>query len=150
MILRRTYVLLTAMLLCVFAMKAQYFRSERSKLFKFTSDTIKLDSLSIVKNSINIRYYPAADSLHAPQVNYTLHALIFKGKRPDSIFVSYKVFPYDFERKLFHKDASLLFTDLSAVDRPFTIKYNDEKNNQNLLKNDGLNKNGNKQRHIGR
>ena len=148
MSLRRTYVLLTAIMLCAFTMKAQYFRSEKSKLLKCTSDTIKLDSLSLIKNSISIRYYPEADSVNKPLINYPLHALIFKAKKPDSILVSYKVFPYDFERKLFHKDASLLFTDLSAVDRPFTIKYNDEKNNQSLLKNDGLNKNGNISRGI--
>lgn len=148
MIKRHTYVLCLAILLGFLSSNAQNFKADKGKFITHPSDTVKLDSLSLVKNSIIITYYPSSDSVYKPQINYQLHALIFKGKKPDSIFVSYRVFPYDFERLYFHKDAKQLFTDLSAPERPFTIRYNDDKSNASLLKNDGLNKNGNISRGI--
>jgi len=143
----RYYIVLLLSLLWV-KMDAQYFKAKRTKSFHQISDTLKLDSLSLVKGSVRIQFFPAADSTNAPKIDYTQHALIFRGKKPDSIQVNYTVFPYDFEQPLFHKDVRQLYTDLSAPDRPFMIKYNTDKYNNTLLKNDGLNKNGNISRGI--
>ncbi len=148
MLKKRYYLLLLLIALNGLNLSAQYFRSERIKNFKVKKDTLKLDSLSLVRASLKINYFPISDSIYKPKINYNLHALIFKGKKPDSISVSYRVFPFDFEGNYYHRDASQLYSDLSAPDKPFTIKYSDDKYSNNLLKNDGLSKNGNISRGI--
>lgn len=147
MLNKHKYVVSFLLCFCFANLHAQYFKSERIKTFKIEKDTLKLDSLSLLKESISISYARPEDSLKRPEINYPLHALIFKNGRPDSITVKYRVFPYNFEELYFHKDATQLYTDLSMPDRPFTIKY-DKNYNSTLLKNDGLNKNGNISRGI--
>lgn len=126
---------------------AQSFTPKQTKLFKTVNDTIFLDSLSLVPGSIFFKTYPN-DSLLRPLVNYKNHALIFKNKKPDSILVTYKRFPYNFEKLFFHKNPSALYTDFSRPNNPFTIRYNNSSNKDNLFQNDGLTKNGNISRGI--
>jgi hypothetical protein len=126
---------------------AQAFNPRQVKLYKIFSDTLVLDSLSLVPGSISFKTYPLGDSSRTPEINYKFHALIFKGKKPDSIQVSYKRFPYNFEHLFFHKDANDLYTDLTRRQNPFTINYN-KKTTDNLFQSDGLNKNGNISRGI--
>jgi hypothetical protein len=126
---------------------AQVFNPNQKKLYSSVSDTLVLDSLSLVPGSINFKIFP--DSVNAPTINYKIHALIFSEKKPDSILVSYKRFPYDFEHNYFHKDPSALYTDLSKPNNPYTINYNNLNTKQDqLFQNDGLNKNGNISRGI--
>lgn len=148
MLNRHKYLFAIILSVCFINTHAQYFRSERTQTFTVKNDTLKLDSLSLIKESVRITYFSASDSVKKPEINYPLHALIFKSGRPDSILVSYRVFPFNFEQLYFHKDASQLYTDLSMPDRPFTIKYDKNGYNSTLLKNDGLNKNGNISRGI--
>ena len=126
---------------------AQVFNPNQKKLYNSVSDTLVLDSLSLVPGSINFKIFP--DSVNEPAINYKVHALIFSGKKPDSILVSYKRFPYNFEHNYFHKDPSALYTDLSKPNNPYTINYNNLNYKQDqLFQNDGLNKNGNISRGI--
>jgi hypothetical protein len=127
---------------------AQLFRPGQIKLFKIFGDTLVLDSLSLVPGSISFKTFPESDSTNRPEVSYKYHALIFPGKLPDSIRVSYKRFPYNFEAKYFHKDPNNLYRDLSRPNNPYTINYNTKGGQDNLLQNDGLNKNGNISRGI--
>ncbi len=126
---------------------AQVFSPNQKKLYTAVSDTLVLDSLSLVPGSVNFKTFP--DSVNEPKIDYKIHALIFSEKKPDSILVSYKRFPYNFEHKYFHKDPSALYTDLSKPNNPYTINYNNISNKQDqLFQNDGLNKNGNISRGI--
>ncbi len=127
--------------------KAQSFHSKQSKLFKTQRDTIFLDSLSLVPGSVQFKTFPPLDSTQAPEINYKFHALIFKKKRPDSVAVTYKRFPYNFEHTYYHKNAEDLYTDPTRRNNPFTINYNNTKKDD-LFQNDGLNKNGNISRGI--
>lgn len=128
---------------------AQTFNPNQKKLFKTVSDTLVLDSLSLVPGSVNFKIFPLGDSLSFPKVNYKSHALIFTNKKPDSILVTYKRFPYNLENNYFHKDPNILYTDLSKPNNPFNINYNSINPKQdNLFQNDGLNKNGNISRGI--
>ncbi|MDP3558277.1 MAG: hypothetical protein Q8T03_12965 [Bacteroidota bacterium] len=139
------------MVLSFFCIKgsAQVFNPNQKKLFKIVSDTLVLDSLSLVPGSVNFKIYPSDDSLSYPVVNYKIHALIFSSKKPDSILVAYKRFPYNFENIFFHKNPSILYTDLSKPNNPYNINYNNLNTKQDyLLQNDGLNKNGNISRGI--
>src|SRR4051812_44656370 len=83
---------------------AQVFKPRQVKLFKIFTDTIVLDSLSLVPGSLQLNTFPLGDTSVLPIANYKLHSLIFKNKRPDSLIVSYKRFPYNFEKLFFHKD----------------------------------------------
>jgi hypothetical protein len=125
---------------------AQLFSSTRKKTYKLVSDTIVLDSLSLVPGSVYFKTFP--DSATKPVVNYKLHSLIFSSGKPDSIFVIYKRFPINFEKKYFHKNPNALYTDLSRPNNPFTITYTNTIRQDFLLQDDGLNKNGNVSRGI--
>jgi len=127
---------------------AQVFTPKQSKLYKIFADTLVLDSLSLVPGSVAYKTFPKLDSIDLPKVNYKFHALIFSGKKPDSVMVSYKRFPYNFEVNYFHKDPANLYRDLSRPNNPFTINYNTRSAQDNLFQNDGLNKNGNISRGI--
>lgn len=127
---------------------AQLFNPKQSKLYKIFGDTLVLDSLSLVPGTVKFKTLPFSDSAALPLVNYKYHALIFKGKKPDSIMVTYQRFPYNFEAKYFHKDPSALYRDLSRPGDPFTINYNNRNQQTDLFQNDGLNKNGNISRGI--
>jgi hypothetical protein len=127
---------------------AQVFNPNQKKLFKSVSDTLFLDSLSLVPGSVNFKTFPELDSLSFPKVNYSIHALIFSGKRPDSILIVYKRFPYNFEKKVFHRDPNALYTDLSRPNNPYNINYNTVTKQDYLFQNDGLTKNGNISRGI--
>ena len=126
---------------------AQTFTPKQIKLYKTFKDTLVLDSLSLVPGSVYFRAFPQGDSSLLPEINYKKHALVFKGKKPDSLLVSYKRFPYNFEKLFYHKNADDLYTDVSRRSNPFTINYN-TKQSENLFQNDGLNKNGNISRGI--
>ncbi len=142
---------LAALLLFSFILvkgNAQSFTSHKQKKIGQITDTLVLDSLTIVPGSLNILFYPKLDSANFPEINYKLHALIFKNKKPDSLNVSYRTFPYNLEHKFYHKDASSLYTDFTRRNNPFTINYNNNSNRDDLFQNDGLNKNGNISRGI--
>ncbi|MBX3165679.1 MAG: hypothetical protein KF900_14475 [Bacteroidetes bacterium] len=125
---------------------AQPFNPKQKKLYKIFGDTLVLDSLSLVPGSVNFSGFSANDSTEQPTIDYKNHAIIFHGKKPDSILVSYQRFPYNFEKEYFHKDPNALYTDFSRPNNPFTIRYDNTQ--QNLLQNDGLTKNGNISRGI--
>lgn len=126
---------------------AQVFNPNQKKAFKIIPDTLVLDSLSIVPGSIQFKIYPDNDSLQ-PVADYKQHSLIFKSKKPDSLIVSYKRFPFNFEKKFFHKDQNDLYTDLSRPNNPYTISYTNSARQNYLLQDDGLTKNGNVSRGI--
>lgn len=141
------FVLLLSLSLFGLLGTAQSFNPTKSSFFKNVKDTLVLDSLSLVPGSIRFTFFPQPDSANLPLINYPLHAVIFKGKKPDSVRIAYKRFPYNFERKFYHKDPSILYTDFSRRTNPFTINYNSG-NRSDLFQNDGLNKNGNISRGI--
>src|SRR5688572_6532416 len=96
MFLRRT-VLVFVISLIYLQGNTQTFKPSQTKRFRPSSDTLVLDSLSLVPGSVNYQTFPSLDSANQPVVDYKIHALVFKGKRPDSLAVTYKRFPYNFE-----------------------------------------------------
>jgi hypothetical protein len=131
-----------------FAGSAQVFNPSQKKAFTQLPDTLVLDSLSLVPGSVIYQAFPLLDSADQPLIDYKLHSLIFKNKKPDSLVVSYKRFPINFEKKYFHKNISQLYTDLSRPNNPYMITYNPNIKQDFLLKDDGLTKNGNVSRGI--
>jgi hypothetical protein len=145
--LKRLFLLFTAVFLISQA-KAQLFKSGGSKLFKAVRDTLVLDSLSLVPGSIYFKTFPDLDSASQPQIDYRYHALIFRKKRPDSMLVTYRRFPFNFEKKYYHKDVSQIYRDLSRPGNPYMITYTNTTRQDYLFQNDGLSKNGNISRGI--
>lgn len=138
----KTKKILLVLLVCLWGLPSfsQYNSRNKIKKFKLVSDTLYIDSLSLVPGSVRLNFY--GDSIPC-SLNYPLHALVFeKGKRPDSISVFYKTFPYDFEKKYFHKNPEIVLKDLSRPNDPFAITFNDSYNSNNFFMNDALNKNG--------
>lgn len=131
-------------LICFCAVKgfSQLNSNAITKRVKLTSDTLYLDSLSIVPESVKLDFNGVDSAKY--RIDRRLHAVIFaKGsRRPDSLVVSYRRFPYNFEQSFFHKDAKSMSKDLSRATNPFTVKFNDNQNSNNFFMNDGLNKNG--------
>jgi len=121
-------------------MVSQINSSLRLKKYRLSGDTLLLDTLSLVPGSVKVKFF--GDSVNY-RINMPLHALIFdKGKRPDSLIVQFRVFPYNFEKQYFHHDPMEITRDLSRPENPFAITFNDKMNPSAMYMNDGLNKNG--------
>jgi len=148
MVYLRRLILIAALSFIALKGSAQVFKAQQTKLFKNTGDTIVLDSLSLVPGSLKFEMFGKTDSSYLPEIDYKLHALIFKNKKPDSLIVNYQRFPYNFEHTFFHKDASMLYTDMSRRPNPFEIKFNNAQTNNGFFEDDALNKNGNISRGI--
>jgi len=132
-----------------FSLTAQQLGPLRTKVFKQIGDTLWLDSLILVQNSVRFPGISREDSLQLPEINYPLKALIFNSGIPDSLVVEYRVYPYPLSKSFFHKDIKNLNNDFSMPNKPFTIQFDQDKDKTGrLLMNDGLNKNGNISRGI--
>jgi len=106
-----------------------------------------LDSLTILKNSLQINNAFGADSLKIVDYNSEKHILIFNMK-VDSVILSYQRYAFNFEKVYFNKDLNNLGTDLSLSQTPFNITFNNQNSNSNFLSDDALAKNGNISRGI--
>ncbi len=126
---------------------SQLNNNSRNKKFLLIGDTLYLDTLSIVPGSIK-PYLVESDSLKY-KIDYALHAIIFEnGKHPDTLRVTYKTFPYNFEKPFFHKDLNVVTRDLTRPGNPFSITFNDNNKSTGFFMNDGLSKNGSLSRGI--
>lgn len=144
----RKKILLFALLLLSAVGFAQSFGNNRTKLFSANSDTLKLDSLSLVPGTIKL--YSSNGSLLDTsfyKINYADGLIIFdrqklaeKNINTDSITSSYKTFPYLFSKETKHKDKNRKKADLSGNINPFS--YTIESKNDDIFKMDGLNKSG--------
>ena len=121
---------------------AQQFNNSRLKKIFVLSDTIKLDSLSIVPGTFVLK-----DSLGSfIDSNYykidLMNGVLIadKSKIKSVVIVSYNVFPVLFTKKYSHKDKSLIEPDFSGNYNPFTYVY--KNTNSDIFKTDGLNKSG--------
>jgi len=111
------------------------------------SDTIQLDSLSIVPGSVSISASDGAvldSSFYA--INYVEGKVIVDRKKIpasvhlDSLQFSYKTFPYLFSSETKHKDIRRLRMDINGRKDPF--RYEFENKSEDLFKMEGLNKSG--------
>lgn len=120
----------------------------REKTISFKEDTIDLDSLSILPNSLIILspddQYINAD---AYSIDYVDAILIWNKNSPyysklnyDSLKIIYRVFPFSLTASYQHKDFRLIEKSVEGVRNPFTMSY--ENTTNDLFKFEGLNKNG--------
>lgn len=120
----------------------------KQKKFSSKSDTLCLDSLSLIPGTIQLRLGNQSIDTSQYSINYSLKAIILKSKNSDTIYVSYKSFPYNFEKNYYHKSKNLLTKDLSLPSNPLQFAFDPNKNPNEGFASDGLIKNGNISRGI--
>jgi len=141
-------VILLFFLLAVLSLAGQEGKP-RVKKIALVSDTVKLDTLSLVPGSLSIYN-------RSRKIDSAFYKIIFEKNTVvinrahitdqdpalDTLTFIYKVFPLDLSKEVYHKDIKQLQKDLSIPQNPFTIKYNTGSNTPNFFASDGLNKNG--------
>ncbi|MEA3477137.1 MAG: hypothetical protein U9R60_03090 [Bacteroidota bacterium] len=125
---------------------AQELDNLRQKLIRVDSDSIQLDSLSIIPNSLII-----TDSLgniispEAYQVDPVSSILIlqedfFSGAQQTEIRISYRVFPYDFSKSYQNKDVDKITPRTEEPYNPFIYQYQQQESD--FMKFSNLSKSG--------
>ena len=129
--------------------QAQDFSNFRIKTLTFFSDTIYLDSLSIIPNSLLIT---TSDSITINSACYKIdhanglliitdHTLFEDTLKGKDLTISYRVYPLLFTQVKRHKKNSLINTFQQANENPFLYKY--EITTEDVFKWGTLNKSGN-------
>lgn len=114
----------------------------KQKYYFVKSDTLYLDTLSLIPGTIQITSKNEALDTATYKINYPLKAIVFKTKPKDPVFVSYKSFPYNFEKSYYHQSTSQLTKDLSLPVNPMTLAFAGSATPNESFISDGLNKNG--------
>ena len=128
---RHVFAILFAMLLLgsFFHTHAQSLSNIRQKQIVLSSDTLKVDSLSIVTNSMVI----TCNGVIIPNSSYILNEYTSKiifTQRPnnDTCFLSYRVYPYYFAQQTFHKNfQQKKLADIGVLLNPFEYRPQEEK-----------------------
>lgn len=128
------------LLIVVIQVKAQT-GSQHTLYIKQSKDTIFLDSLSIVDGSLIVTSGNKLISNSDYILNTKKNFLLFKNIG-DSIRISYKVYPINFNKEYYNKDITMLNRDQSLGQNPFIINYNAVNPITPIFQNDGLSKNG--------
>lgn len=113
----------------------------REKKIFSTNDTIIIDTLSLVPESIIITN-KSGIVISAP--DYTIintNKIVFNKKvASDSLNIKYRTLPYDLSKPIYHKNNVLITKDASAPENPFA--YIIQPTKEAVFQSDGLNKNG--------
>lgn len=128
--------------LCGYFIQTQAQTNLKQKYYFVKSDTLYLDTLSLIPGTISITSKNNPLDSTSYKINYPLKAIIFKVKPSDPVFVSYKSFPYNFEKPYYHQSTSLLTKDLSLPSNPMTLAFAGSAVPNESFVSDGLNKNG--------
>ncbi len=124
----------------VFQLNAQ--SNFKQKLIIVKNDTIYLDTLSLIPNSIKINLKGNLFDTSNYKIYYPLKAIIFKKPISDTLMVYYKTFSFNYEKSYYHKNTSLLTKDLSLPQNPISLAFSGSEPISDGFISDGLNKNG--------
>ncbi|MBL7935763.1 MAG: hypothetical protein JNM51_08165 [Bacteroidia bacterium] len=128
--------------MCGYFIHAQSQTNLKQKYYFVKSDTLFLDSLSLMPGTIKLTAKNNSLDSSTYQINYGLKAIIFKTRPTDPVAVSYKTFPYNFEKSYYHQNTSQLTKDLSLPVNPMTLAFAGSAPPNESFISDGLNKNG--------
>lgn len=120
----------------------------KQKQIVVKSDTVFLDSLSLIPGSIKLKLKETELDTSDYKIYYPLKAIVFKKKRTDTLMVYYKTFAYNYEKTFSHKNTSLLTKDLSLPQSPISLAFSGSETQADGFMSDGLNKNGSLSRGI--
>ncbi len=128
--------------LCGCFIQAQSQTNLKQKYYFVKSDTLFLDTLSLMPGTVKISAKNTALDSSTYHINYPLKAIVFKTKPTDPVLVTYKHFPYNFEKSYYHQSTSKLTKDLSLPANPLTLAFAGSTPASESFISDGLNKNG--------
>ncbi|MBC7694545.1 MAG: hypothetical protein H7141_03775 [Burkholderiales bacterium] len=128
--------------MCGLFVRAQAQTNLKQKYYFLKSDTLYLDSLSLIPGTVKISVKNTSVDSATYKINYALKAIIFKKRPLDPVAVSYKTFPYNFEKLYYHQNVSQLTKDLSLPINPLTLAFAGSAPASESFVSDGLNKNG--------
>ena len=114
------------------------------KIIIYTGDSIKLDSLSLIPNSLIVFKNESllADSFYT--VNHFSSRLYWKGVKlikGDTIKIIYRTFPYSFNQVYQRKSKEIIEKEYKGYYNPYDFKRNNQ-GAEDLFKFEGLNKSG--------
>jgi hypothetical protein len=141
-------IFIVVLILMVTGLNAQVPGNTHTRPLLLLSDTVQLDTLSLVPGSFKIRKQNGEllDTAYY-KINYITGQLFLDRKKlsadsisTDSLTTGYKTFPFLFSEETKHKDAKRIRADLSGAANPFI--YDIESRNDDIFKMDGLNKSG--------
>lgn len=112
----------------------------RSKKIVILSDTIQLDSLMIIPGSFVISSNGQVLTAEDYVVDELNSVLILNKKISDTLSISYRVFPDNFNKSYSHKSQNGFEPDIKGNTNPFTYKLNE--NSRSVFDTDGLSKSG--------
>lgn len=123
---------------------AQNLSNLRIHNLQLQSDTIHLDSLSIVPGSLKLQY---VDGKFVDSAFFSVdpvRSILLPGpelqEHSEYFIVSYRVFPFSFTESYRHKDFSILQPDDQGYVNPFV--YRQTRQGTDIFRTDGLNKSG--------
>lgn len=132
--------LLTILLLsCCAAGVAQTFSNHKLKYIYTKSDTVVLDTLSIVAGSFKLQ----DSTLNASyQLLETKGLLVWKNRKnlPDSVQVSFETFPFLLSKHYYHKSLRQMQAATNNFANAFTFQY--QKPSTDIFKMEGMNRSG--------
>ena len=122
--------------------EAQDITNKRLKNLYIISDTIFIDSLSIIPNSEIIFLDNKVLDKGSYEVNYSKGIFIVKDNllSGKAIILTYSVFPFSFEKSVEHKKITSIETYGETAKNPFMYEYSAE--NEDIFYLNGLNKSG--------
>jgi len=146
--LRHILLLIIIGLLAPGLLHAQGQNNMRIKTISAESDTVRLDTLSIIPNSIKITGITGVPcpqeayklDLASAQLVWNQEFLSAAGLTTASFVITYRVFPFLFTREYGHKDPPFFEPDMQGFDKPYIYAYSES--SENLFKLGGLNKSG--------
>ncbi len=132
--------------------QAQLQGNARQKYISLISDSIRLDTLSLIPGSVSL--YTTQGATFAVPANWKIDEpgsliLLPPGDKvglPDSLLVVYKVFPLLFSTTYRNKDRSVIEKSYSGLYNPYS--YGEGNTDNNIFKMEGLQRNGNISRGI--
>lgn len=114
----------------------------KQKYYFLQKDSLTIDTLSLVPGTVEVWHQGKPLDSTKYQINYPLKTIVFKKPYPSPVKVSYKSFPYNFEKSYAHKSTNLLTKDLSLPSNPLSFAYQGANTETESFLSDGLNKNG--------
>jgi hypothetical protein len=119
------------------------YSNARRLVLNQSTDTIKLDSLSIIEGSV-ITMTQSGVKLDSNlyKIDYSQSLWIWKHNavHPDATTLLFRVYPYSFSQNNYHKDTHRIGKEDKGLYNPYAIGKDNR--NAELFKFDGLNKNG--------
>lgn len=123
----------------------------RVKKIRVTSDTLQLDTLSIVPQSLAVQLngvYAEADRYY---LNATDATFLWKGpgEEGDTLTLNYRVFPLFFPGEKFHKSPTSIESQAATIENPFVYSRADLRAQEDIFSMGGLEKSGSISRGVG-